>query len=115
MVIFGIASPPSRTTISDAGSAIPPSCSPSGVDMMDFALSTDVLGMKTSFLSEPRSTKESSSANGVQNPGVPINVMLPESLEISLNILSRPPIPVVTFISLIYTTPGIVIVAIFVS
>jgi len=48
---------------------------------------------------------------GVQNPGVPINVMLPESLEISLNVLSRPPIPFETFISLIYTTPGIVIVA----
>ncbi|KAF5419294.1 MAG: hypothetical protein C5S45_06835 [Candidatus Methanocomedens sp.] len=84
---------------------------PSGVDMMDFALSTEVLGMKTSFLSEPRSTKESSSANGVQNPGVPMNVMLPESLEISLNVLSRPPIPFETFISLIYTTPGIVIAA----
>jgi len=109
--IFGIASPPSRTTISAAGSAGSPSCMPSGVDMMDFALSTEVLGMKTSFLSEPRSTKESSSANGVQNPGVPMNVMLPESLEISLNVLSRPPIPFETFISLIYTTPGIVIAA----
>jgi hypothetical protein len=72
---------------------------PSGVEIMDLALSTEVLGMKTNFLSEPRITKVSSSANGVQNPGVPINVMLPESLEISLNVLSRPPIPFVTFIS----------------
>jgi len=111
MFIFGIASPPSRTTISAAGSASSPNCIPSGVDMMDFAVSTEVFAMKTNFLSEPRSTKESSSANGVQNPGVPINVMLPESLEISLNMLSRPPIPVVTSISLIYNTPGIVIVA----
>jgi hypothetical protein len=38
---------------------------PSGVEIMDLALSTEVLGMKTNFLSEPRITKVSSSANGV--------------------------------------------------
>ena len=72
---------------------------------MVLALSTEMLGTKAISIPLSRITKDINSANGVQNPGVPMNVIFLESLVILRNPFNTPPNASVTSIVLIINPP----------